>query len=334
MKYTIILLFLFFFIPVLPRAAITYAKWESRLGDHLIQYIKAKWLARKHNLVFLHKRFPYDDQLELFYHEKQLNQFKHQYAQTIVIRNAEPTTFDKNTLYEMEYIIPLKDSWQTILSDVEFMAEIKHMIRPHFEIQAIEFPQDIFTIAIHIRKGGGYDGPLASQQYYEATLSTASSGYVVNSYVYDKIYPLKFIPNQYYIDQLIKLSELLDDIPMYVHIFTDDPKPEQFEQMFKTYVNKSNITYGCRKTGNFHNKHVIEDFFNMAFQFDCLIRGGSNFACMADLIGNHKLIIRALKSQWFGNKLVVTKTAIVARNKFFRELIQESDEFIETFSPT
>ena len=156
-------------------------------------------------------------------------------------------------------------------------------------------------MAVHVRKGTGYDQPLLSYQCFDN-----STGRVVNNpcvceahkdYFVDKAYPVKFPPDQFYINHIKWLSEYYDNKSLYVHIFTDDPFPKVLRDQYEAAVNRQNIVWGCRENNNAHDQNVLQDLFDMA-QFDCLIRSGSNFPQIAQLIGNHKMVIYPRDFEW------------------------------------
>ena len=172
------------------------------------------------------------------------------------------------------------------------------MLQPVVSLPTITLPQDKVTVAVHVRKGGGFDQPLSSVQYYTKNM-------VSRKFYADKEFPRKFPPEQYYVDQIKRISKLFNDAPLFVYIFTDDRSPLRLVDRIKKAVNKNNITFSCRNHDNVHNAHVVEDFYNIA-RFDCLIRSGSNFALAAQILtGNHKVVIYPKHWQWVGRKLVI-----------------------------
>ncbi|MGB8367544.1 MAG: hypothetical protein WCD44_04255, partial [Candidatus Babeliales bacterium] len=192
--------------------------------------------------------------------------------------------------------------------DEFFMKELKYMLQPVVKIPEIKLPSDTITVAVHIRKGGGYDQALSSLQYYKRDM-------ISKRFYADKRWPRKFPPEQYYADQIIKISELLSDQPLFIYIFTDDRNPTGLVNRIKKAVNKSNITYSCRSRGNTYKTHVVEDLYNMA-RFDCLIRSGSSFAVAAQLLGNHKIVIYPKSLQWEGRKLIANEVTILDNRKY------------------
>ena len=102
-------------------------------------------------------------------------------------------------------------------------------------------------------------------------------------------FPLKFPPHSFFIEQVINLSTMFNDAPLYVHLFTDDPQPLKLLNRYKTLINKPNIIYGCQEYNN-HDQEALQDLFALT-QFDCLISGESNFSILASKISDYRVII-------------------------------------------
>ena len=184
-------------------------------------------------------------------------------------------------------------------------------------------PQGKPTVAVHIRKGGGFDHPLVSTQYTSDTPKKDEKGVFS-----DKHHPFKFPPEQYYVDQIILLHKLLDEEPVYVYIFTDDKQPKQLVQRLQDAIKHPNITFDYRKEGNGHNKNVMEDICAMS-QFDYFIRSGSHFPWIAQMIGNHKAIIYPKTMRWKGQFLQVTSIDIIFPNKKEHTLVTKTIPLIK-----
>ncbi len=293
--------------------AITYFWGGGRFGDKIISYTTAKWISYKHNIPLLLKPFKYSLMLRLGREEKKYSkEIMQQFEEVMPIESGQDIIAHAkdNVIFESRggnfYINGsscIEEIVGHMLQDQHFMTELKHMLQPMVPLSQIKLPQDKVTVAVHIRKGGGFDQSLSSIQYYRNN--------IINKRFYaDQRWPLKFPPEQYYVDQIKKISTLLDDAPLFVYIFTDDRSPSRLVNRIKKAVNKNNIAFGCRKRGNVHNAHVVEDFYNMAC-FDCLIRSCSNFAVAAQLLGNHKVIIYPQHLKWVGKKLIVDEVTIV-----------------------
>ncbi len=315
---------------------------KYRLGNNLENYCKAKWISYKYNIPFLLKPFRYSDQLRLYHFETHLEKEFEKQFDSIILANHENDLFTHthtSVLYQCNICFQANDIiyFDHLLTYADdhptFKDILCSMIKPLQQVPSIKLPKNIITIAVHVRKGGGYDKPLYSIQEYDGhqnliTYVNKNVPFIRNKsnitramkpYTYsDKRFPFKFPPDQYYIDQIKKLSEILNDVPLYVHIFTDDRNPKAIKTRFEKVVNKPNITFSCREKGNNPYGNVLKDLFSMS-KFDCLIRSASTFARIAQLIGNHKIVIYPIErhysnATWIDNKLIMTKVCIIEKN--------------------
>lgn len=317
---------------VYPQCAVTYLgidEWGGRLGDMLLMYVKAKWVAHQHHLPLLVKPFKYADQLCLYDREQHLTQdIERNCKKKIVtcydgseIINSGQFSMD-TTFYQVHYYYnpPLwgdiqkkYDSqeiieWHEVLKDKGFIEELKKCIAPRYSLNLPDLPQDKITVAVHIRTGDGYDNPRASRQLYSLNeLELAAANPQRNAV--DVCFPLKVPPLQYYADQIVRLSEMFDNAPMYVHIYTDSNDPCSIMNLIEFTVKKNNITFNCRKESNHHSSNVLEDMFAMA-RYQCLIRSGSNYPQISQLIGNHDVVICPLSCKWIADALVIDQTGV------------------------
>ncbi len=289
--------------------AVTYWDKGGRFGDRIMAYVFAKWISYKFNIPLLYKPFHYSFMLRLSRDEKKYSQeIAKQFRNKLQIgSNGDVIRHRKNNAlfiirgvyFRIAGCRGLEQTIKRMLQDKYFVTELQNMIQPIDPLPQINLPQDKVTVAVHIRKWE-FDDLLDSIQYY----STKFRIYV------DRKWPLKFPPEQYYVDQIKKISTLFDDVPLFMHIFTDDPNPLGLVSRIKEAVNKENITFSCRQSGNAHNAHVIEDFYNMS-RFDCLIRSGSHFGISAQLLGNHKVIIYPKHWKWEDRKLIIDEVSII-----------------------
>lgn len=307
--------------------ALVRLPYGGRFADQLVHYIRIKWLAKKYGADFFHIPFDKSDQLVLDYKEPHFDQQPFRDAKKSLLMSEQMLAKNerKNVIFELDYRCDftswyLKPApWREIVSNSEFVEHIKQMIKPVNEIPQLPIPKERISVAVHIRTGGGLDISRCSEQEFDFSVDNTLEKPCIKhrSHYADCIWPLKFLPLQFYIDQIKLLSDLLADLPLYVYIFTDDQDPGKLCRRLKEKIGKSNIMYACRNKGNHYSRNVVEDMFAMAYQFDCLIRGGSHFGLIPDFIGNHKLVIRPVKAFWYGNKLVVTKVDVVAKDKKF-----------------
>jgi len=248
------------FSGLLSQDAITCQRWKGgRFGDQIISYSKAKLLSFKYDLLFLYKPFEHSNKLEM--HQKETHYSQKTAAQcdrTVNIQNEcniNPKSLE-NILYTSPYHLALTGSNIFVNNKTEnsaehlchytllnpsFAHELKKMISPTIQLPKPSLPPDKICVAVHVRKGSNTDRPLGSIQQYSGHENLVT--YNFQSYPLvkirsnhfnkkrpphnhaDKTWPQKFPPDQYYIDQIKKLSAMFHDAPLYVYLFTDHHNP-------------------------------------------------------------------------------------------------------------
>jgi hypothetical protein len=343
----------------------------GRLGDQLISYSKAKWLSYKYNIPF--RLIPFDGYKQLHLSQEPVyntvfdffnRAFYVLFGNTIKVNTEEqlvaaratinrPTRFvvhlgtrfyehiNSNTgsdAYDHAWLPSVL--YELMVESPHFAKDLRKMLQPITPIDHIHVPKDRITVAVHIRKGGGFDPHLMSEQYFSKQFQVTKyeqlyydpehgdlSPYVSNnipSFCYDiknrllsadKQWPDKFPPEQYYVTQLQNLSHFLGNPPLYVYIFTDDQDPVSLTKRIEKNTNKPNIIFDCRTEKNSHNTNILYDVYTMA-DFDCLIRSGSHFAYISQLVGNHTIIVYPLHIQWVDPKILwVNRVGVIIRTK-------------------
>lgn len=296
---------LFFCIHIQCERAITYEFNGGRFGDCLSTYCKAKWFSHKHKLKLIYKPFTYSDQLimhttEFLYSENQIQSFD----KIVKVKNEADITSnkDKNVLFVSTFYSQTPGLYEYGFQDIQFAQEIKKALTPIVPMPLIEKPDNSITAAVHVRKGGGFDQPLASEQIYKKSEQYA-----------DQIWPTKFPPDQYYIDQIKVLKKLVGvNTHLIIYLLTDDPNPAALVEKYTEKLNDPLISFIFRGKDNSHDSNVVEDFYIMA-QCDCLIRSSSLFAKAAQLLGNHKIIIYPISGKWADGKVIIDPVGITLR---------------------
>lgn len=249
-------------------SAITWKPNGGRFGDDLLSYSKAKWLSMEYKIPLLCQPFKYSDELmlqenETMYTEECLLQF----SQTKQLIKKSPYTLlpNNSTLYISRWKTVTDMDW----CDDAFLAEIKKNIAPRYEIEKIAIPQGVISVAAHVRNGGTFaaDTPEEKERC-----------------------PLRFVPEEFFIEQIDRIAQMFPDDMLYVHIFTDHPEPKKLAKKFRRILDNPRITFDYRKENNSHKTNVLEDFFSM-MDFDCLIRPGSHFTRFVQRLGNNKVVI-------------------------------------------
>lgn len=273
------------------KKAVTY-QLTGRLGNNLIAYLHAKWIAWKYDLPFLYKPFPYSDQYALHDREKHYYTVWHEKFKRQV--NLVDLTLLKiapnSTLFRVPYFrddgpragISKKIFFRTEWNNPEFRSLVKTLLQPRFSMDTIKPPENMLSVLVHVRTGGGFDA------------------------LHERLrFPDKFPPHSYYIEALRKLSKHFDHPPIYAYIMTDDPHVAEIAQHYKSALQgRSNIFFDYRKTATGPSVNVMEDFHSIP-NFDCLIRGDSTFSIIATLLAHFKVIVRPKKCHVNNSEIIV-----------------------------
>jgi hypothetical protein len=195
---------------------------------------------------------------------------------------------------------------------------------------------NVFTIAVHIRKGNGggqiYDGQLWSEQIFDfdRSLVRYTKDTTYNPFNFfeaeekfactrdqfpamdspDISWTTKFPPEQYYIDQINLLAANTSDTVV-VRVFTDDKDPLALIDRLKANCTNDRIRFEYhdnRDKG--YKKMMVEDLYLMS-QCDALIRSTSRFAIIAEVLGNYKTVILPTKGTWLNNKKLIISDIVI-----------------------
>jgi hypothetical protein len=241
---------------------------RGRFGDQLVCYCRAKWLSHKFNIPLLYIPFPYSDQLMLHEHET-IYTPQHDQLFSHILHLPNPfigeLTPNNNTLYTCDWNIETHVDW----NDNSFLEKLRYTISPRYPLNKMDIPDGYITIAAHVRTGGGYHGDHNDKR---------------------EKHPLRFAPEQFFIEQIARIAQMFPEQKLYVHIFTDHQQPKDLKQRFKEALNNPHITFAYRNKNNSHDANVLEDFFSM-MDFNCLIRPASNFSKHVQYLGNNKIVI-------------------------------------------
>lgn len=249
-------------------SAITWIPNGGRFGDNLVSYSKTLWLSLHYDIPILYKQFKYSDQLMLHEHEQIYTTESYKDFSRIIhlplSSSYDDLANDINALYIIHWKTVVKIDW----FDQDFINALQEKITPRQPLETIIIPENCISIAVHVRNGGSC--AIDTQQEKDR-------------------WPLRFIPDEFYIAQIERLVEMFDTENIYVHIFTDHINPVFLADKFQQALNNPRITFGYREH-NSHDSMVLEDFFSM-MKFDCLIRPGSNLSRFAQRLGDNKIVI-------------------------------------------
>jgi hypothetical protein len=311
-KFLIVICLVFVSVPhsyCMP-SAVTYTFSGGRFGDNLLAYCHAKWIAYKYNIPLLYKQFEFSDQLVMhaleMHHSNELEQqFEHviTYSSDCIIDVANGALYSIPFFpesifnrYDTEFPFLFMVDWH----DSAFKALLKTMICPIMPSRHYILPPDHVSVAVHVRKGTGWDIP----NYGIAPSQLCAS------------HPLRFAPDSFYIEQLQRIARMFAHDHIYVYLFTDHNNPAELAHNYESAVGCDRMVFDCRTEENNEFINVLDDFFALT-QFDCLIRSDSNFSFMASRLGNYKIQI----SPWHGvvndEETVVDEVCLVIEDQCF-----------------
>lgn len=274
----------------------------GRFGDYLATYIKAKWLAYINNIsLIIHPSESFEG---LIMSQTETFSTVPPQGRKVCLRDFSDFFSNGRVTYIVDFNPILFESPELlnkIKKDQKFCKEIREKISPIGEIELIHPPKDIFSVAVHIRNGGGYDLPLLSEQIFAPDSKRkrllSKNGLFKNEFG-DSEWPTKFFPEQFFIDQIKELSKKLNHRPLYVFIFTDNLNPEELRKRIENNVNLPNIIFDSRKIYSNDRKQLLTDFFSMP-NFDCLIRPiSSHFSLLTEFLADYKIVIYPKNFYW------------------------------------
>ncbi|MDR3646738.1 MAG: hypothetical protein P4L22_04305 [Candidatus Babeliales bacterium] len=291
---------------------------DSRFGNCLLIVYWATYLSKKYNIPFIYyEKFVESDNLKIS-NIKDL--FQASFANVLRLKSENDIDIksDKDICYEIDIdFLMSNENSSELLKDVD--AEFKKLIEPIKDIELPVQQENIISCALHVRKGGGFDLPLLSQDGLQSKIDTSfipidaqvlaqevlsrsaitrmfNKLFKIDRYI-DLRWPLKFPPDRFYVDQIKYVAQLFKDKKLKIYLFTDDQNPEKIVKKYKKYLNNLNIEFVYRKENNTHDSNILYDFLTMA-KCDCLIRPESTYSVMAEKIGNFKLVLYPAHAIW------------------------------------
>lgn len=305
--------------------AIIPCEWGGRLGDQIMLYMATKYIAMTYDMDFFYREFKNSDTFMLSRYDKKFNSsIRKNYERVINIKNIqdlESIKNNSNTLFVLQWG-PVSGAARTSIfekkySNTKFLAHMQQMLKliKPLKQPILDIPADYISIAVHVRKGEGFDSPLQSIQIYknkENTLKPVQSEKALTQLIIrksyaDKLWPSKFPPEQYYIDQINALTRLLANKKIIIYVFSDAIDPASLTERIKTHCSCKNITF-ITVTNSWQNS-LFSDLYAMA-ECDCLICSTSMLSYTAEIIGNHAVVIRPFTWEWQGNILYIKESKI------------------------
>lgn len=266
------------------QTAVSYPSPHGRFGDQLTLYLHAKWISYRDGIPLLYKPFLFSDAFALHSIETPwTKEVEARFDQVLVCEGDQQFSQD-STLYLIPYFSECQEDrvfhpdWIRIpvdWNDLGWKAVLEQVLAPSEEYPSL-IPKGFegITVALHVRRGGGFDPVMAYQ-----------------------LWPLRMPPDSYYIEALQIICGLFPETPIYAHLFTDEPDPASLARLYAEHLSGYPISFGFREFGNRHDANQMADFFGL-FAFDCLIRSVSNFTLVHNIIGKYRVVISPKHVLW------------------------------------
>lgn len=275
---------------------VTYTFSGGRLGDNLVAYIHAKYIAHLFDMPLYYKPFTYSEQFMLDQLEQHYDPLIHNGPHVVFAKDEDFVKFqERSAIYVVPYFPDFDgeylelyhgQSFEMQWDDKAFIQKLRETIKPVKPIETIKLKKTSVNVALHIRKAGGPD-----------------SDYMA------KIYFLKFAPEDFYIKQLRRICKLFPTRRIYAHIFTNDPNPGAIAERFKEQLKDFPVKFGFENNGN-QEEFVLRDFFSM-LEFDCIIRSEANLSYIAAKIGKCKVEIFPTKGHWENDRKIIDEVRLI-----------------------
>lgn len=255
----------------------------GRFGDQLLAFSHALYFAVKQQKELYLVPFKYSDQLMVDRLVKKYTpEVKATYNNIINFKGGD---IYPDSILKSSIVIPFFPAARTIeytwskyptffvdWNNITFKQLLRELITPQYPLQLTKPLKHKISIALHVRKGGGFDQ------------------FTPNDFYNQEMPVYKLPPDEYYVNQIKLVSAMLDNPELYIFLFTDDQNPQDIAERYQEMINLPSITIDYRKEQNHHTANVLEDFFSI-MEFDVLIRSESSFSFMAQQLGDHKMII-------------------------------------------
>ena len=260
--------------------SITYTIPASRLGDKLLSFLHASWIAYKYQIPLHLKPFRSSSSFHLTYNgsdkaPKTRNIIVISKESDIMPHKKTPTLFEvpffasnKEILHE-KIIYPMFDvDWE----DTTFKSIIKRSLAQHRKRGLLNKDPSTIAIGIHIRTGAGKDSESVRRGW-----------------------KLKFPPIEYFAKQIITIQRLLEGKKLQYFLFTDDKEPQALARALNALLNGKEVLFQCRDSTANPKETILSDFALLQ-EMDALIISQSSFSFVAAKTGCASIIIMPINS--------------------------------------
>lgn len=286
-------------------SAITYKLAGGRLGDQLVNYVHAKWIAYKYGVPLFYRSFAHAEYFAFHKFEQQMPVHM-TFDRVVNFQPGQTLKIDPqaNVLYELSFFPDNPDErvknkkryliFDVDWSDQKFCEIVRAYLQPTKPLNLVNLVPDAINVALHVRRGGGFDHTATSLGH--------------GKYRADLVLPARFPPDDFFCEQVALLAKYFTNKRLSFFIFTDYPSPNELVEKYSACC--PGIKFNCRSAEE--RAGVVDDLFSMA-RFDVIVRPQSNFSLMAAHIGGPLLEIWPEGCTFDGKKWVSLRTAYSMR---------------------
>jgi hypothetical protein len=306
--------------------AIVQMDQGERLGDRLLIISAVQYFALKNGLDFYYYPSSLLDKFTLSIYNNQFNQnVKACYKHIVTFNEATCNQAAPSTLFMAPWSVIdafcLNFNKRHLQRDL--FEHLQTMLTPLIDVPKLDIPDGYVSVAAHIRKGDGYDAPLRSAQIYKNVdpifWGDNHQSQKQHRRASDDEWPNKFPPEQYYIDQINFLADLLADEQIICFIFSDSHDPEALTRRIAHHCNRKNINF-VNATSDKSDSPIID--MRRIASCECLIRAQSAYSIVAQIMGNHKIVISPKACAWHSDFLHVSQTSCLLFNSIKNDAME------------
>ena len=311
--YATLLFLMYCTLSLFAKNAIVQSSTGERLGDRLLYISAVKYFALLYDLDFFYINSSLMDQFTFSITDIPISKkIESQYKNKAKFNEATYNKANSSTLFKAQWgvINNFYKNFGKRHAHRDIFDQLQQLLKPLGTIPTLNIPHGYISVAVHIRKGDGYDQPLQSQQIYRSHARRISA---------DRSWPKKFPPEQYYINQINLLAELLAEQQLIFYIFSDSHDPNKLTQRIASYCKHKNANF-INASSSLQDSPIF-DMCKMA-SCDCLIRPESSYSMVAQIMGNHKIVLFPQKAEWKDNILYIPEVNVILFNSIKNNTMQ------------
>ena len=297
--------------------AITF-KQSDQIHENIYTYSITKWISYKYNIPFLFQPFDFSHVFSMDLYDpvitpNMLNSFDNviELKQEVELLDFL-ATHDKSTLLVVSYETAIDYSTELVNDFVKptryknlsfflkYHETFKLQLRKNFvlknPVDLIELPKEGITVAMYVQKGSLSDNEFTYVEYadqWEKIIRehNAETFFLPVKDVYSSV---RFPSEQFYLEQIKQLHQLHEGKQLLVWVFTNEGDPREIIQRFKARIDLPNISFYAYSNEAEQDQHQIYFHIKALYDmscFDCLITPESEYALLAQCLGDYKMII-------------------------------------------